>query len=392
MTAGSLPGGSMIQQNKHRGRPMSTIEQLQAENERLRRQLDALLREARANEEKMLRFEALEHRLIGARSLAELVRLLLADYRQAFDIDAVGLSLLDPEREVARLLELSEGDTAPGGLFAGLELLDDDAPLQALFGESERPWLGPFDALVHGRSQNPSGLASVALLPLMRREALIGCLMFASRDPARYEASVGTRFLERLAGLIAVCLDSALTQERLKQAGITDALTGVHNRRYFEHRCQIEISEARRYRHPLACMFLDIDHFKRINDQFGHPAGDAVLRRVGQLIRGQMRAGDTIARYGGEEFVLLLPRCPNAHARDIAERIRASIAAEPLLVAPDAPIAVSASLGLAMLSPQAASSAAEAAPAAQAAQLVAQADAALYRAKAAGRNRVMLAD
>ncbi|MDT9001478.1 DUF484 family protein [Paucibacter sp. APW11] len=373
---------------------MLNPDQLQAENQQLRRQLDSLLREARANEDKMQRFELLEHRLIAARSLAELVRLLLVEYKLAFDIDAVSLCLVDAEREAARLLELEPADIAQGGIFEGLALLDDAQPLQALFGEQPRPWLGLFQAERHrsGFCGDTAGLKSVALLPLLRHGELIGSLQFGSRDAARYEPSAGTKFLERLAGLIAVCLDSALNQERLKQAGITDALTGVHNRRYFEHRCQIEISEARRYRHPLACMFLDIDHFKRINDQYGHAAGDAVLRRVGQLIRSQMRAGDTIARYGGEEFVLLLPRCPLGHARDIAERIRGAISERPLAASSSQQVAVTASLGLAMLAPQAASSAADASGSALAAQLVAQADRALYQAKEAGRNRVVMAD
>ena len=76
--------------------------------------------------------------------------------------------------------------------------------------------------------------------------------------------------------------------------GLTDALTGVQNRRYFEHRCPVEISQARRYKHPLACMFLDIDKFKRINDTYGHQTGDDVLRGVASIIQAQLRSGDTI--------------------------------------------------------------------------------------------------
>ncbi|MDN3921249.1 GGDEF domain-containing protein [Roseateles violae] len=364
-------------------------EQLERENQALRRQLERLLREARSNEDKMRRFDQLEHRLIGARSIVELLRLLLAEYKSAFGIEFVGLALVDRDLETARLLEAELREDPL--LRQGLRLLPSAAPLQQLFGEAAppRPRLGAFDAECHGAlfEGAPRGaIASVALLPLARHGALIGSLHFGSRDAARYEAGTGTHFLERLGGIVGVCLESALNQERLKLDGLTDGLTGVHNRRYFEHRCQIEIAQARRYRHPLACMFLDLDGFKRINDGHGHQSGDEVLRAVGQAIQGQLRAGDTIARYGGEEFVVLLPQTPAQHAREIAERIRQSIAARPVPV-PGAqqPLAVTISIGLAMLSAE--PSGREAGE--LAAGLVAAADKALYRAKHGGRNRVV---
>ncbi|QPF72424.1 sensor domain-containing diguanylate cyclase [Roseateles sp. DAIF2] len=353
---------------------------LEAENRALRRQLEALLREARANEEKMRRFEALEHRLIGARSLHELLQLLMDEYRRAFGLDACSLALVDREQELARLLE---AELREGMHLRGLRLLPSAAPLQALFGGDERPRLGPFDAARHGPLLG-TGLASVALLPLVRRGQLIGSLHFGSSDPERYTADAGTQLLERLGGIVGVCLESALNQERLKLAGLTDMLTGVHNRRYLEHRCLIEIAQARRYRHPLACLFLDLDGFKAINDGHGHGAGDIVLRMVGQAIQGQLRAGDTIARWGGEEFVALLPQAGGPQAREIAERIRAHVAARPIEAGP-ARIPVTISIGLALLDPEPAGRE----PAQQAERLLAAADAALYRAKHQGRNRVV---
>lgn len=348
---------------------------LEEENRLLRRQLESLLREARANEDKMRRFEQLEHRLIAASSLQELMQLLLEEYRQAFGIEQVTLALVDGERELARLL-----GTAPP---RGLRLLDDAAPLQALYAGARLPWLGPFDPARHGELF-PAAAASVALLPIYRQGALIASLQFGSLDAQRYTADAGTQLLQRLAGIVGVCLESALGQERLKLAGLTDMLTGVHNRRYFEHRCAIEVAQARRHRHPLACIFLDIDGFKLINDSHGHPAGDAVLRTVGQAILGQLRAGDTIARYGGEEFVALLPQAAGPQAREIAERIRGHIAALPI-EAGGTRIPVTISIGLAMLGGELSGRE----PALLAEQLVSSADQALYRAKREGRNRVV---
>jgi two-component system cell cycle response regulator len=364
---------------------------LQAENLALRQQLQGLLREARTNEDKMQRFDQLEHRLI---------RLLLDEYKLAFGVEFVTLALLDLELETTRALEADGREDAK---WSGLTLLQSPLLLQGLYGQHLRPRLGPFDAVAHGPLFNasPTGTAtairSVALLPLSRHGELIGSLHFGSPDLQRYDHASGTQLLERLAALVSVCLESALNLERLKMAGLTDVLTGVHNRRYFQHRCQIEISQARRYQYPLACLFLDIDKFKSVNDSYGHPAGDAVLRTVGQVIQCQLRAGDTIARYGGEEFIVLLPRAPALHAREIAERIRSSIADQTLQAAspntdPDTKpqagstaFGVTISIGLSMLANVDAGRDQEL----MAERLVAASDKALYRAKQEGRNRVV---
>ncbi|MET0518551.1 MAG: DUF484 family protein [Burkholderiaceae bacterium] len=364
------------------------LARLEQDNKTLRQQLEALLREARNNEEKMRRFDRLEHRLIGARSFLELLHLLLTDYRSAFGLEFISLSLVDRELEIRRLLGPQwREDTS----LHGLSLLDDEAPLLAVHGQAQKPWLGIYSLAAHGllfTAVAPGALGSVALLPLRRHGVLIGSLHFGSADRERYDSGAGTDLLERLAGLVGVCVESTLNQERLKLAGLTDGLTGVHNRRYFEHRCQAEVAQARRHRHPLACMFLDIDEFKRINDTLGHQRGDEVLRAVGRSIQGQLRAGDTIARYGGEEFVVLLPQTAAPHAREIAERIRRSIAAEALATAPDRAGGTTISIGVAMLpeDPQLGE------PAELAQRLVEAADKALYRAKHAGRNRVEFAE
>ncbi len=360
---------------------------LEDENQTLRRQLESLLREARSNEDKMRRFDQLEHRLIGARSIVELLRLLLIEYKLAFGIEVVSLTLVDRDHEVSRMLGADLRDDAT---LTGLSLAQSPDLLQAVYGTSFRPRLAPFFKEAHQGmfpDASSSVIASVALLPLVRHGVLIGSLHFGSGDRERYEADSGTHFLERLCSIASVCLESALNQERLKLAGLTDMLTGVHNRRYFEHRCQIEIAQARRYRHPLACMFLDIDQFKRINDTHGHQSGDEVLRAIGHLIQGQLRAGDTSARYGGEEFVVLLPQTSLRHAGEIAERIRSSIAAKPILTTGGQPLSVTISIGLAMLDSRDVAGK-EAARMAEA--LVASADKALYRAKNSGRNRVVL--
>ena len=360
--------------------PRFSVAMLRAENRRLREQLDALMAEARLNQDKLRRFDQLERKVIGASSLADLVQTLLVDYPALFELDGVTLALVDAQYEAARIL--GEAGVVPTRLV----LLNDEQPLQQLYAAGARPLLGAPTAAHHFLLEGQPGTpASVAFLPLLHRGAYIGSLNLLSRDPARFAAGSSTDFLERLAALVAVCLDSALATERLKLAGLTDGLTGVHNRRYFESRCLEEVQAARRSKLPLVCLLLDVDFFKRINDSHGHPAGDVVLRYVARLIRAQLRGSDVVARYGGEEFVVLLPATPQSAALDTAERIRRVIAAQTMPVQLAEPLRITVSLGLAMLAPGED-------PVAQAAALVQRADQALYAAKQGGRNRVQAAD
>lgn len=347
----------------------------QAQIQALRRQLQSLLDAAKANERKLDRFDALERRLIAVESLEELVKLLLVECRAEFGLDAAELWLLDPDGELQRALPGLPMAPAP-------QLLAHHGPLRALFGMARTTRLiapGHDEALLAAAFGAGARLRSAALLPLVRQGLLIGSLHFGSADAGRYDASSGTKFLDRLAAIAAIAIESMLNRERLRRAGMTDGLTGVHNRRYFDHRSLIEFSQAVRHRYPLACLFLDIDHFKTINDGHGHPVGDEVLRQVGGMILRSLRTGDLAARYGGEEFVVLLPRTDLAGAREVAERIRLMVQAAPFVTPEGGTLTATLSAGLAMLPAGAVSFA----------ELLGAADRALYEAKRQGRNRTV---
>lgn len=352
---------------------------LQAENQHLRQQLQTLLDEARLNEKKLYRLDQLEKQLIATRSLSELIQVILHDYKSASDTDVVTIALADPEYEITRILD---GEKRGGAATPGLVLLEK---LHAL---DVQPYLGDFDADRPGAifSPRPSGCLSMVLLPLMRQGEVIGSLNIGSCKPERFTSDSGTDFLERLAAIFSICLENALNHERLKLVGLTDPLTAVYNRRYFESRCHAEIAHARRNHLPLACMFLDIDKFKRINDDFGHLAGDEVLCNVARLIKLQLRGNDVISRYGGEEFVVLLPQTALRQAREIAERMRIAIATHPLQSLSGTNLAVTISIGVALLPEKLAGDDKQSAQ-----DLISVADAALYRAKEGGRNRVVCA-
>ncbi len=167
----------------------------------------------------------------------------------------------------------------------------------------------------------------------------------------------------------------------LEQLSTTDALTGLRNRRFAERFIGQEIERTRRHGNELSVFMADLDHFKRVNDSFGHGVGDAALRHTAAVLSKQMRKTDVAARWGGEEFLFALVEVPLAGAAVFAERQRAALEATPLVLADGRSIELTASIGVAALLPGHTELQA----------LLAAVDQALYAAKDAGRNRVLLA-
>ncbi|MFD1704413.1 diguanylate cyclase [Methylopila henanensis] len=187
------------------------------------------------------------------------------------------------------------------------------------------------------------------------------------------------RFLgERYALVLWDVTEQRRLEAELRSAARTDALTGAANRRRFVERLAHDVAAARAGGGPLALIVLDIDHFKAINDRFGHAAGDDALRAVAERAARALRRDDMLARVGGEEFAALLPRAGRAEAQAVAERLHAAVAGAPI-VAGAVTLGVTVSLGVALLRDD------DRAPD----DLFARADAALYAAKASGRNRVV---
>ncbi len=185
-----------------------------------------------------------------------------------------------------------------------------------------------------------------------------------------------------------VCLLSLQTARNfrrifvLEQESTTDALTGVYNRRYFDRRLAEEFRRSKRYAEPFSMIMIDVDHFKRINDHWGHPIGDMVLRRFAERIKVSLRETDVLCRYGGEELGLLLPHTALEEALHLAEKLRHKVAASELLTEDAAEgkgaIRVTVSLGVSSLVAEISSPD----------QLLSMADKALYFAKQSGRNCV----
>lgn len=234
---------------------------------------------------------------------------------------------------------------------------------------------------VYRRVLHLIALALVADLAVLLVEILAGM------DPIADFVQRPILYLHMLLGtIVAFGIFGAVLGSRealLEEWAITDQLTGLFNSRYFHDRLRQALASARRQRTPLSLVLFDADHFKRINDEHGHPTGDLVLQSIGATLSSQLRTGEIGARVGGEEFALLLPATPVEQAAVAAERIRAAICSEVEIPGPGEQRAVTLSAGVAGI---------EIDGSVDPAELYQRADRALYRAKREGRDRVAIVD
>lgn len=349
----------------------------------LQSHLDGMLNRIHHNSLTLKRLQAFEMRLLGLTSLSEMIEFILGETKELFNLDVVSLCLLDANHEIATHLA---SDNYRYQNRADLLLVDSEALFKVHFDFSERPMLGVFRAEKYAQffdaeSQCPS---SVILAPLMRRGKYLGSLNLGSYSPDRFMHSMATDFIEHLASVLSVCLENTLNFETMRRTSLVDPLTGVNNRRFLEQRIQEELDRCQRSRKPLSCLFLDIDFFKHINDNFGHQAGDHVLAEVAASIKGQLRSNDVLSRYGGEEFVALLSESSEITASDIAERIRRSVENLPIHWNGQL-VPVTISIGTATFDPN---RSLQDSASRTAKELIQAADSALYAAKRDGRNRV----
>ncbi len=222
-------------------------------------------------------------------------------------------------------------------------------------------------------------LKSHLTLPLTTEGEMIGCISLNSDQPNAFDAQ-DLQFFSVIGYQIAATLKHFQRFSSIKNMATFDTLTGLYNRRYFEERLRAEVQKSFSNRTAISLIMVDIDHFKKVNDTFGHPEGDIILRETASLLQRSVRKKDTVARYGGEEFVLILPDAGLEASSMIAERIRRMVEGT-LFDVGKAQLNLSVSLGISSFPIH---------PARSGEELVKMADLALYEAKRTGRNRVSI--
>ena len=321
---------------------------LERENQELKRTLRLMMSKAERNEAILSSFFEVEIKLLSCSKLSELLDLILIEFKEFFRLSNVNLILFDPEHAARSLLD-DYVPPSPGNTLRFVQsqrLLKSIYPNQKIIVGKPSPELNS-EAFPVSSSQ----VESCALLPLIRHGCLIGSLHLGSHDASRYTEHFRYDYIQHLASVISVCIENCINQENLHRLSKIDMLTKVHNRRSFEQEIVRELSRASRIGHPLTCLFLDLDHFKTVNDTYGHQTGDRVLRTVGLFLNKQLRKTDIIARYGGEEFAILLPNCDQARALEVAETLRHKLAKLIFRDEASKPFRMTTSIGISTCSP-----------------------------------------
>lgn len=316
------------------------------------------------------------HELNGALGLEQVLAATVRAVKRLTRTDFIAITLAQDARHRVGAVE---GDRT--GKLQGMEFsLDEGLAGQALKIRHSLPARaqGHGPVQVFGEGHKLTGYKSLLVIPLLKGEGNgIGTLTVASREEGIFDRS-RRDILELIAAQVAIKIDLGQAHEQINKLATTDGLTGLANHRTFQHGFDVMLQRAERRKGSLCLVLCDIDHFKKVNDTYGHPFGDKVLKGVSEILLKAVRSLDLAARYGGEEFAIVLEDADGKGGCLMAERIRKEIEQKVFLYQRE-PIGVTVSLGLAVYPDHAREKSA----------LISLADQALYRAKQQGRNRLV---
>ena len=316
--------------------------------------------------------------LISIRDVNEVLDRILLDVNRVVPNDTASIALLDENNKISfvrfrgyeksglisvlKRLKLDLDDT-----FTFKKIVQDRQPL-IIHNTREDPNWVPI--------KNSEWIKSFIGAPILMDDRVIGFINLDARKPDFFSEKSAV-WLQAFASHAALAIENARLFERLQQLAITDGLTGLFNSRYFEELAAREIQRTVRYKKPLSLIMMDIDHFKLVNDKFGHHAGDMILQSIAKICRNELRKIDIITRIGGDEFAILLPETTLEYTMPVADRLREKIASNSNELA-EGNVNITCSMGVADL---------QSCPG-DLEGLMKCADKALYEAKRAGRNQV----
>lgn len=315
---------------------------LEEENKRLKSILDGLVSKAEINSAIQKKFHRLEFDLLNTSSLPFLLEKLTGDFKSRFDVEAISLILHDPYSEVVQLLDEIYPDTELNHITFTNEL----SQIEQFYELGNKVQIRQKNFFISDKLFEHGHLVqSFILLPLVRNGLLIGSYHLGSHSPERFTPEMSTDFYQHFSQVVSICIENTINNEKLKHLSLTDPLTKTRNRRCLYQSLDKEIARAERELIPLSCLFIDLDHFKQINDQYGHATGDHTLEHIAKIILPNLRTTDLLARYGGEEFAVILPNCEATEAMNIAERIRKMVAEQQLISTQGKPYRLTCSIG-----------------------------------------------
>ena len=338
-----------------------------------------LMKRSEAHKSQFKSLAELGRKLSGSLKMEEILDAIIKTSRAISGQDASAIIL--PVKGGGHDIVLTGGEMDPGSI--GNEISVQDTLVGWAIREREQLVIS--DILekakkkpVLAKKYDPSDTRSVLIHPLTLTGELTGALVMFSSQPDNF-----TRFIVRVTGILAnmasVSILNALHYKEMQEQAITDGLTGLNNHRWFQQKLSDEIERADRIGNKVAVVLSDIDYFKKINDTYGHPIGDEVLKKTAALLKGSIRKVDSAARYGGEEFVLILVGNDGEGAMELAERIRTNIS-KIVHKSPEEDFRITISLGIAVYPDDASNKE----------KVIELADQALYHAKETGRNKSVL--
>ena len=361
------------------------VSEQERHNQELSNTLSNLIKKAKYNQLTQEKFYELELYFLQSTSLLTLFSRLLNELSEKLELELVEMCLVDTNNEIQQLTQDIYGELE----FENLTYLKSQASLETIYQSKFEIILSQEQSFIQQLFKfSPKKVYSVAMLPLVRENKVIGSIHFGSHNKQRFVPGLATCFLQHLGSIIAICIENAITQEQFKLLSLVDLLTRTKNRRYFIQSLTKEIARASRSGEALSCLFLDLDHFKLVNDTHGHLTGDRALQSVATTIMPLLRQSDVLARFGGEEFTIMLPTTNQSHACEIAERIRSEISQISIVDDHDQAFSITVSIGVSTWQPKPSDNLTL-----EEAQnyLISQADKGVYLAKEKGRNCVQVA-
>ena len=292
--------------------------------------LKTIMEIVRHNEQIARKFFEIEKRILTILDFTDLFEVLLAEIRDKFGIPYTWISLIDDSDLSGFIKELAASEA----LKPLLNVIDRQR-FDALVGERSSPLLVNHNLKPYFRllpKNRKYFVKSMAIAPISLDGKLIGSLNQADITVKRFQPGIDTSLLEQLAVKVSLCLSNVTAHEKLRYLAYHDPLTGLLNRRVMESVLEREFYRYQRYPKSLSVVFVDLDHFKQVNDSYGHDRGDDLLKYVARVLMELSRNTDVVARYAGDEFVMILPETDKDSAGLLMERIHRHFKSHPLQV------------------------------------------------------------